>query len=105
LDDLVQRSAINPDVLKLDCEGCEYDVILSSCPEILAKFSHVQIEYHYGYKNLARKLEKCGFNIASSSPKYFRPLILNDTAMLVSDGNIKAPTRGMYIGRLYAQKV
>jgi SAM-dependent methyltransferase len=105
LNDLVQRLAIDPDILKVDCEGCEYDVILSSCPEILAKFSHVQIEYHYGYKNLARKLEKCGFNIASSSPKYFRPLILNDTAMLVSDGNIKAPTRGMYIGRLYAQKV
>jgi FkbM family methyltransferase len=104
LNDLV-RLAIDPDILKVDCEGCEYDVILSSCPEILAKFSHVQIEYHYGYKNLARKLEKCGFNINSSSPKYFRPLILNDTTMLVSDGNIRAPTRGMYIGRLHAQKV
>jgi hypothetical protein len=104
LDDLVQRLAIDPDILKVDCEGCEYDVILSSCPEILAKFSYVQIEYHYGYKNLAKKLEGCGFNIASSSPKYFRPLILNDTTMLISDGNIKAPTGGMYIGWLYAQK-
>jgi hypothetical protein len=104
LDDLVQRLAIDADILKVDCEGCEYDVILSSCPEILAKFSYVQIEYHYGYKNLAKKLEGCGFNIASSSPKYFRPLILNDTTMLISDGNIKTPAGGMYIGWLYAQK-
>ena len=105
LDDLVQRLAIDPDVLKVDCEGCEYDAILSSLPEILAKFSYVQIEYHHGYKNLAKKLKKCGFNIALSSPKYFRPLNLNDTTMLISDGNIKAPTGGMYIGWLYAQKV
>jgi FkbM family methyltransferase len=104
LGDLVRRLAINPDVLKVDCEGCEYDVILSTCPRILAKFSYMQIEYHYGYRNLTKKLRECGFNIASSSPRYFRPLNLNNTTMFTSDGKIRKPTKGMYIGWLYAQK-
>ena len=30
----------------------------------LAKFSHIHIEYHYGYKNLIQRLEKCGFKVS-----------------------------------------
>jgi hypothetical protein len=65
----------------------------------------MQIEYHYGYKNLAEKLRKCSFNIASSSPRYFRPFNLNNTTTIISYENTKTPTKGLYMGWLYAQKV
>ena len=55
-------------ILKMDCEGCEYDVIFSSSQETLKRFSHIQIEYHYGYKNLKEKLEKCGFSVKVTRP-------------------------------------
>ena len=47
LDKLIHQYDI-PDnsVLKIDCEGCEVDVILSSNKETLQKFTHIEIEYH-----------------------------------------------------------
>jgi FkbM family methyltransferase len=57
-------------VLKMDCEGCEYDVILSCAESTLRRFSHIQVEYHYGYKNIKEKLEKCGFSVSFSRPLY-----------------------------------
>jgi FkbM family methyltransferase len=55
-------------ILKMDCEGCEYETILSSTDDILQKFSHIQIEYHYGYKNLKERLENSGFNVSVTKP-------------------------------------
>ena len=52
----------------MDCEGCEYDSILETANEILQKFSHIQIEYHYGYKNLKEKLESAGFSVKVTKP-------------------------------------
>jgi Methyltransferase FkbM domain len=41
-------------VLKMDCEGAEYEIILSATVDTLLRFSHLLIEYHYGYnKKLA----------------------------------------------------
>jgi FkbM family methyltransferase len=51
-------------VLKMDCEGCEYDVILSANDEILTSFNDILIEYHYGHKDLKERLEKCGFEVS-----------------------------------------
>lgn len=49
-------------ILKMDCEGCEYD-LLKEDNSVLRKFSQVQIEFHHGYKILARKLRKAGFAV------------------------------------------
>ena len=66
-------------ILKLDCEGCEYDSILSASNETLEKFDRILIEYHHGYKDLLRRLEKCNFTVNLINPtstgfigKYFR---------------------------------
>lgn len=55
-------------ILKMDCEGCEYDSIIHTPDEILQRFSHIQIEYHSGYRDLKEKLERCGFKITISTP-------------------------------------
>src|SRR6266487_3237706 len=48
-------------ILKMDCEGCEYDTILSASDALLRHFSHMLIEYHKGYKDLKERLEKSDF--------------------------------------------
>ena len=58
-------------ILKMDCEGCEYATILSADKHILQKFSHIMIEYHYGYKNLKEKIEKSGFKVLATRPRIY----------------------------------
>lgn len=55
-------------VLKTDCEGFEYDIILSAKSDVLRKVSYVYIEYRNGYKNLKEKSEYRGFNVTFTRP-------------------------------------
>ena len=71
LQNLVEKYEIKSGILKMDCEGCEYDSILETANEILQKFSHIQIEYHYGYKNLKEKLESAGFSVKITKPNLY----------------------------------
>ena len=50
-------------ILKLDCELCEYNVILNTEKQILQKFEMILIEFHDGNKNLIEKLSSIGFEI------------------------------------------
>ena len=45
LDQLINDYGIEPDILKMDCEGCEFDVILNDY-EHIRKFSELFFEYH-----------------------------------------------------------
>ena len=72
LDKILDYTNGEASILKLNCEGCEYDVILSSSKEILRRFSHMVVEYHYGYKNLIKKLISCGFKVSHTRPRYYR---------------------------------
>ncbi|MGC9079883.1 MAG: FkbM family methyltransferase [Nanopusillaceae archaeon] len=49
------------DILKMDCEGCEYDSIPYS--KRLKDFKETLIEYHNGYEILEEKLRNEGFKI------------------------------------------
>jgi FkbM family methyltransferase len=70
LRELVDKYNIDsPALLKLDCEGCEYDIILSNDRAVLGKFSHIQIEYHYGFKDLEKCLISAGFAVSHTNPK------------------------------------
>jgi FkbM family methyltransferase len=73
LTDLLNENDIySKAILKMDCQGCEYEVILSSPIDILKRFSHILIEYHHGYKDLRDKLLTCGFKVSISEPVYIR---------------------------------
>ena len=62
-------------LLKLDCEGAEYDIIDSLPPEYLAKIQNMAIEYHSAdtkpelVKNLILKIKNAGFKI-QTRPHY-----------------------------------
>ena len=59
-------------ILKMDCEGHEYDIIISASKDTLIRFSEILIEYHYGYKNLKEKLEESGFVVNIIRPYTIR---------------------------------
>ncbi len=70
IKDIVDKYSIKQgSVLKMDCEGCEYDAILSTSADTLRTFSYIRIEYHYGYKNLKEKLQESGFKVSATIPK------------------------------------
>ena len=69
LQDLINEFNIPKDsVLKIDCEGCEYDIIENVSLETISNFSNIQIEYHFGYKKLKSKLESFGYTVKVSKP-------------------------------------
>jgi len=55
-------------VLKMDCEGSEYSIILNTDKKILRKFTQIIMEYHFGYQNLKLKLESAGFTVTTTKP-------------------------------------
>jgi len=76
------------DVMKIDCEGCEYDAILNS--KKIVDLKQIQIEYHYGFERLVAKLRSAGFEVkATRSKRFYNPH--------ASDPN-------MHIGYIYARK-
>ena len=71
LSDIIKRFNIsNRAILKIDCEGCEYGVLLAAKNSDLRRFKQIQIEYHYGYLNLKKKLVDAGFKVSKTAPKY-----------------------------------
>jgi len=90
LDEIVKRFDLKNAILKVDCEGCEYDLVLNAGDEALKMFDQIIIEYHYGYKNIIKKLRQVGFIVKHSLPKY--------------SYNIEAENKNMYIGFIYAKK-
>jgi len=51
--------------------------------------SQIIMEYHYGYRNLVKRLRKAGFKVKYSLPKY--------------SNDIEAEDSNMYLGLIYAK--
>lgn len=69
LDEIIPENEDNL-ILKMDCEGCEYQTILETDNKILAKFETIMLEYHFGYQNLKSKLESAGFHVNTTGPAH-----------------------------------
>ena len=61
LENLVNTYQINDGCLKMDCEGCEYDILLSCPKNILKAFSYILLEFHDGSEKIVNKLNDCNF--------------------------------------------
>lgn len=70
LQRLVEKFQIEDAVLKIDCEGHEYEAVLPASIDVLRRFKQIQLEYHYGPYELVRKLEKSGFRVSFDREKY-----------------------------------
>jgi len=69
LEDIIEKYQIPKDsILKIDCEGCEYDIIENADDKTLLHFSQIQLEYHSGCKSLKRKFESIGYQVKFTEP-------------------------------------
>nr|WP_016732729.1 FkbM family methyltransferase [Sulfolobus islandicus] len=84
LNTIIQKFNITDAVLKVDCEGCEYDLFKIATNESLDRFNQIIIEYHYGYKELVKRLKEVNFKLKHTIPRHAR--------------------RGMILGYIYAWK-
>ncbi|MDE1870084.1 MAG: FkbM family methyltransferase [Candidatus Micrarchaeota archaeon] len=83
LEGIVKKYNLKDALLKVDCEGYEYDLILLAKPNTLKKFNQIVIEYHHGYINLEEKLKQSGFKVWHTPPKFMRNPHGSDAARLV----------------------
>jgi FkbM family methyltransferase len=64
LGDLLDQLAVERiDFLKMDCEGCEYDVLCTCNESVMAKISSIKLEFHRGPSPLVEVLAKAGFEV------------------------------------------
>jgi FkbM family methyltransferase len=58
---------IGVDLLKLDCEGSEYDILFNADPSLLARITYIVGEYHphsrYIWPDLRKHLQKAGYEV------------------------------------------
>ncbi len=73
LDDVFERFDVKQcDLLKLDCEGAEYDILFAAREETLAKVRNIALEYHVGLEDYSPEelktfLQRQGFEITRFS--------------------------------------
>ncbi|MGB9762775.1 MAG: FkbM family methyltransferase [Minisyncoccia bacterium] len=65
----------NIDLLKMDCEGCEYKVLRTLPQEYFSKILNIILEYHNGLQDIPEILKKQGFNIKISESNNFMGII------------------------------
>ena len=63
LENLVNYYNVIDGCLKIDCEGCEYDIVLSCPKNILRRFSHIMLEFHHGINKIVKKLNDCNYRV------------------------------------------
>ena len=68
IENIVRQSGTKKIVIKMDCEGAEYEILLSLKKELLDRIDIIILEWHdKGAKVLEDKLIACGFNIFSTT--------------------------------------
>ena len=73
----------------MDREGCEYN-LTDEDDEVFNHIEMIQMEYHYGYEELVKKLKNCGFDVKFTEPHKLY--------------NSEAENPDMYLGYIYANR-
>jgi 16S rRNA G966 N2-methylase RsmD len=60
---LISQKKLENIFMKIDCEGCEVDIINSLDNNIINYVNDIVLEYHYKVKPLSDRLESLGFNV------------------------------------------
>jgi FkbM family methyltransferase len=65
------------DLLKIDCEGGEYDIIADATDEVLSRVDRLCMEFHelhpsHDHRKLAQRLQQCGFQVTVQRPWFER---------------------------------
>ena len=103
INDIIKKYNVpNNSILKMDCEGCEDEVISSIETNTIRHFSHIQIEYHNGYKKIKNKLEKCGFEVKTTSPICSN--VISNILYNFTNKKVKRKSIG-YVGFIFAKKM
>lgn len=78
LHDLLEKFDDDPIYLKLDCEGAEYDIILSASQEDMKRIDTIALEIHgelhphyKGFDILHEKLNEFGFNLLNKKQVFY----------------------------------
>ena len=69
------------DYLKMDCEGAEWDILLSTPPEVLSRIRHLELEFHRFQKDqhpeiLCSHLRSAGLKSYTTNPDLFNGLLV-----------------------------
>ena len=70
LEKIIKDNKISScELLKLDCEGAEYEILMKTPKEILTKINKISLEYEkipeitYSIEDIISKLRSCGFRV------------------------------------------
>lgn len=70
LEDLMKRCNLEKiDLLKMDCEGCEYEVISKMSEDTLKCVGEIVLEFHDGPQQLPAILNKAGYKVLFDKAK------------------------------------
>lgn len=68
LNDVISQIPSSDIMLKMDCEGCEYDALLKIEPENFRKLKKIVMEYHHGPETLVSLFKDMGYWCSASEP-------------------------------------
>ena len=65
------------DLLKIDCEGGEYEILDATTDDVLSRIDRVCMEFHelhpsHDHRKLAERLDGCGFDVTIERPWFER---------------------------------
>ncbi|MCL5420548.1 MAG: FkbM family methyltransferase [Candidatus Parvarchaeota archaeon] len=84
LRDIVKKYGVDKGILKMDCEGCEYKIILNSSTDTLRHFEQIVVECHYGYLNIEKKLKEAGFKVRHTRVYYSHNISVKAENMIMN---------------------
>jgi FkbM family methyltransferase len=92
LDSLAEKHRIAHGALKVDCEGCEYDIFRHVSSATLKRFDVINVEYHHGYMDIVERLKKEGYEVSYTKPRMsytqlFRTSIISGDIIAVREGS------------------